>query len=703
MRLFTAELRERLRERRHDPTFARAWAALDGRAARALAAPVAIPAEGGGWGHDYFCPEHATRLEYDPARPHAHRCPIDGRVFSGEPYDGAWRSHAQGIIVGDLLALAIVSLATDEGAYAARAGAILREYAARYPRYPVHGEHAGQGRCLGQSLDEAVWSIPLARAYDAVAATLSADDRALIARDLLRPLGEHLLGQLWRRVHNIECWHLAGLATVGAALDEPRFLAPALDPDHGLGAQLAGGVLDDGWWWEGSPTYHFYTLQAVTALAAALRGRHPVALADPRLSAMLGAPFGLARDDLSLAATNDGWLREAEPDAIGAYAPVYEAAYGLWADPAHAAQLARLYAAGAARTSPEALLFGPATLPAAAPVPAASAVHDASGYAVLRGGDLERWLLLKYGPHGGGHGHPDKLALDLHAFGRPLAADLGTPGYGIPLNRTWYRETLAHNTFLIDGTAQPPATGHLVRFVAPEEAPFGVADAIVSWPADAPAPYAGVAAGRCILWKGGDAPYFLDIVRVAAPGDAERTIDLAWHHAGTLDAPGLAAIAPPSGGDAYAHLGAARQLSRPAVPAVAGLGTAWRAVWRDGTVGTACWALDPPGAVAVATLAPGNPAAESLSLTLRRATGTAATFVAVFEPFAGEPRIRRVSWRRRTFGDRSVLLIGVAGDGWRDEWRIAEPSGVANAAATESDSDTALTYRLDPLPVAREG
>src|SRR3712207_8792138 len=48
--------------------------------------------EGAGWYHDYFCPDHATELEYDPARPDAHRCPVDGRVYSGEPYDGAWRS-----------------------------------------------------------------------------------------------------------------------------------------------------------------------------------------------------------------------------------------------------------------------------------------------------------------------------------------------------------------------------------------------------------------------------------------------------------------------------------------------------------------------------------------------------------------------------------------------------------------------------------
>lgn len=535
---------------------------------------------------------------------------------------------------------------------------------------------------------KAVWSIPLAQAYDAISDTLSPADRALIERDLLCPLAEHLLGQLWRRVHNIECWHLAGLATLGVVLDEPRYLAPALDPAHGLGAQLAGGVLDDGWWWEGSPTYHFYTLQAVMALATALRERHPEALADPRLRSMLRAPLALVRDDLSLAATNDGWLREAEPGALGRHAPIYEAAYGLWADPAHADFLARLYTAAASRTSVEALLFGPAALPAAAPAAVTSAVHDTSGYAVLRGADPERWLLLKYGPHGGGHGHPDKLALDLHAFGQRLAADLGTPGYGIPLNKTWYRHTLAHNTFLIDEIAQPPATGRLVRFTAPGAGPFAVADAVVAWPTDAPAPYAAVAAGRSILWRGSATPYFLDIVRVSAPGGAARQLDLAWHHAGDLDTPGLTATDPLDGDATYALLDVQGRLPGPV----------WRAIWRDGAVGTACWALDPPEAVTLAARVPSNPAAESLALTLRRATGSAATFVAVFEPFAGQPTINRVTWATQDMADGTALVVVVEGDGWRDEWQIVGAHDAVCNAGLAASGGTDLTYRLDPLP-----
>jgi hypothetical protein len=686
MPLFNEALIARLRERRHDPAFADAWTAITDRAERALTELLAIPTEGGGWGHDYFCPDHAALLEYDTAQPFAHRCPIDGRIFSGEPFDGAWRSYTQSRIVDGLHALALIWLADGEQRHAERAGALLLQYAANYPHYPVHGEHAGQGRCLGQSLDEAVWSIPLAQAYDAIRDTLAPADRALIERDLLRPLGEHLHGQLWRRIHNIECWHLAGLATVGAVLNEPSYLAPALDEAHGLAAQIAGGVLDDGWWWEGSPTYHFYTLRAVMALATALAEHHPAALDNPRLRAMLSAPLTLVRDDLSLAATNDGWLREAEPGAMLAHAPIYEAAWGLWGNPAHAAFLARLYAVGAPRSSFEALLFGPTTLPVAAKDSLASTVHDANGYAVLRGGDPERWLLLKYGPHGGGHGHPDKLALDLHGVGRRLAADLGTPGYGIPLNKTWYRHTLSHNTVLVDETIQPPATGRLVRFTAPEDGAFGVAEAAVTWPADAPTPYAGVAMSRCILWKGA-APYFIDIVRVAIPTGAPHQIDLAWHHAGALDNPALIPATLHSEDSTYALLDVEGQFQ----------GREWQATWREGEVGTACWARDPDGATAFATRAPSNPAAEKVSLLLRRVTASAATFVAIFEPFVGQPTIRRVTWNEPEPAGGNVLGITVEGDVWHDAWQIEEGEDGETETEMSNEETNVYHYQLGAL------
>lgn len=686
MHLLSEDEIARLRQRRADPAFAAAWGAIVALADRALREPVAIPTEGAGWGHDFFCPEHAMRLEYDPERIEEGRCPVDGRVFTGEPYAGAWRSASQRLVITGLHAAALAWLAGGEERYAAHARATLSAYADRYPNYTSHGEHAGQGRCMGQSLDEAVWSILLAWAYDAVRETFDPATQVRIERDLLRPAAEHLLTQLWRRIHNIECWHLAGLATLGAVLGDERYFAPAFDEAWGLAAQLREGVDADGWWWEGSPTYHFYTLEAVLPLATALRRRHPGALPGELLRKMLNAPLAIMRADLSLPATNDGWYAAAQPGFVAGHAARYELARGLLGDTAYDAMLARLYAHGGVRDSVEALLFGPDTLPSPDLTASASIAHAAAGYAVLRGGPAteERWLLLKFGPHGGGHGHPDKLALDLHAFGRAFSADLGTPGYGIPLNRSWYRHTLSHNAILLGGTAQPPATGELVRFVAPGAGPFAVADARVSWPTDAPAPYAGVSARRVILWKPGAQPYFLDLVLVQRPDDAPGEIDLAWHHRGTLDLPGLEPGALTGADEAYAHLRDVAMLRA----------REWHATWRIGAVGTALWALDPPGTTLFASTAPDNPASESRSLLLRRGAATNAMFGAVFEPFSGDPTIQRVIWEGDDPASEAGFTVRVEGDDFRDIWRITARSK-QGSATMPTEGATLHTYLLD--------
>src|SRR5215210_7740820 len=71
----------------------------------------------------------------------------------------------------------------------------------------------------------------------------------------------------------------------------------------------------------------------------------------------------MARADLSLPATNDGWFDAAEPGFLGRHAASYELACALWQDPAHAALLARVYAGGTPRDAVEALLYGPDALP----------------------------------------------------------------------------------------------------------------------------------------------------------------------------------------------------------------------------------------------------------------------------------------------------------------------------------------------------
>ena len=110
-----------------------------------------------------------------------------------------------------------------------------------------------------------------------------------------------------------------------------------------------------------------------------------------------------------------------------------------------------------------------------------------------------------------------------------LSPDLGTPGYGIGLNDTWYRHTLSHNTVLLDQTAQPPGRGDLRRFRAPEDGPFGIADATVAW--GEPGLYGDARLRRVFLVGQG---YFLDLFLV----EREEAGDIDWvhHNRGVLTA-----------------------------------------------------------------------------------------------------------------------------------------------------------------------
>nr|WP_238345523.1 heparinase II/III family protein [Actinopolymorpha cephalotaxi] len=343
------------------------------------------------------------------------------------------------------------------------------------------------------------------------------------------------------------------------------------------------------------------------------------------------------------------------------------------------------------------------------------AVHPASGYAVLSDGEggTERSLLVKYGLHGGGHGHPDKLMLDLHAYGVRLAPDPGSPAYNSPLQGPWFRQTLAHNTVVIGEVSQPEAQGRLLTHVAPGAGRPGVVDAAVSWPVDPDADrgpqgswlreprrvhipaYAGATVRRCVLWKPAPGGYFLDVVLVTTAG--AEPVDLAWHHRGTLVAPAPADLTadldlpgrPPSG-EEYQYLEDVRRL-----PAEVGGAASWEAAWEVDGAGTRMWGLDPEEAIALVATSPSNPPAERQATLLRRSHGPRVSFAAVVEPVDGpvgadrtSGAVRTVSWRTNELAAGGPLRLDVTlADGGLDRWSVSF-GGEASTDGSTTDGST---------------
>jgi hypothetical protein len=93
-------------------------------------------------------------------------------------------------------------------------------------------------------------------------------------------------------------------------------------------------------------------------------------------------------------------------------------------------------------------------------------LYRSAGHAILRTqGPAGLTSVLVFGDYGGYHGHLDKLSFVLFAYGEELGVDPGrSQAYRLPVQRHWYKATVAHNTVLIDRASQRGTAGVLELF-----------------------------------------------------------------------------------------------------------------------------------------------------------------------------------------------------------------------------------------------
>jgi hypothetical protein len=169
---------------------------------------------------------------------------------------------------------------------------------------------------------------------------------------------------------------------------------------------------------------------------------------------MFEAPLALALQDGSAPGFNDN-----PGGKISTFADIYEIAFARWGDP----RFGRAAREGT-RNTITALLYGASELPESNRplIPSASVLLKEAGYAVLRSPEVT--AAVRFGLHGLGHGHPDKLNVVTSGFGTTFGLDPGSINYGAPLHGEWYRTTIAHNTVCVDGALQGNADGELIRW-----------------------------------------------------------------------------------------------------------------------------------------------------------------------------------------------------------------------------------------------
>ncbi|KMS56244.1 alginate lyase [Novosphingobium barchaimii LL02] len=450
---------------------------------------------------------------------------------------------------------------TGERRYADFARDMLLAYAKLYPTLGPHPAASNQaaGRLFWQSLNDSVWLVYAVQGYDAVRDALTPQERQTIDDNVFRKTAQFLSTgspKVFDRIHNHATWANAGVGMTGYVLRDPDLVEKAL---KGLDKSGKSGFLrqldllfsPDGYYAEG-PYYQRYALQPFVIFAAAIEANEP----QRRIFAYRDGIVPKAiRTTIQL--TYDGYffpLNDAMPDKSLRTEELYQAVaigYGVTHDPAllsiaqwqkrtvltpQGLEVARDVAAGKARPFPFASMLlrdGPD--------------GDKGGLAILRAGpgDKDQVLVAKNTAQGMGHGHFDKLNWLLYDNGQAIVTDYGAArflnieakdgGRYLPENESWAKQTVAHNTLVVNETSHFGGDAKLAETLAPRQLHFSGEGPTRASIAEMDGAYPGVTFRRALVQldiKGLKSPLMVDLLKVK--GGKPARYDLPLHFAGHI-------------------------------------------------------------------------------------------------------------------------------------------------------------------------
>lgn len=410
-----------------------------------------------GWYHDFFCPHCAAQLDVDPllanhsfTGANRYRCSACGKETEGtEILDAAWVYSYRQKMANRLSAAALFACLGD-GEALAFVEKFVDFYAENYHLFPVHGLHAGRGKIMAQSLDEAVFILAVFRALFPLRDKISPEKRAVWTEKLFLPMCEFLLGQTdFHQIHNIALWMRCAVGAAALFIEDDALLSRAMEPPYGIRAQVEEGYTKDGIWNECSMHYHYYSTEGLTEFLLYYREKAPNDPLFEMLEAAYATPELFSHDGYEIPSLNDGWY----PLHLSRYAPQLVTAAQTLRSPSLLRQIALIK-----EKSPESLvktsilLWGGELLQELSqpvpPSPKRYALLEDSRLAVLRGAFT---AVFRAGVRRISHMHDDYLSLVLPG----ISNDLGTPGYAHPLCNQYYRRSFSHNTLCADGESQP--------------------------------------------------------------------------------------------------------------------------------------------------------------------------------------------------------------------------------------------------------
>jgi hypothetical protein len=369
---------------------------------------------------------------------------------------------------------------SGESRYSKYVTDMLNAYAKMYPTLGLHPEKKEQtpGKLFWQSLNEAVWLVYTIQAYDMVADVLTDEQKSHIQNNLLFPVADYLSKgqpQTFDKIHNHGTWAVAAVGMVGYATGREDYVAQALkgldlSGESGFYKQLDKLFSPDGYYTEG-PYYQRYALMPFVWFAKAIQTNDPdkaiFAYRDGILLKAIYTVIELSYNGLFLPindAIKDKGIKTEE--LVQALAIAYDITSDKsLSDIARQQKRVSLSAGGVA-------LSKIIASNSVAPYPYESKIYrdGASGkqgaLALMRSGNNETGTLVvsKNTSQGMGHGHYDRLSWQLYDNGNEVVTDYGAArylnveakygGHYLQENDTWAKQSVAHNTLVVDQKSQ---------------------------------------------------------------------------------------------------------------------------------------------------------------------------------------------------------------------------------------------------------
>ncbi|WP_236546147.1 oligoalginate lyase [Stenotrophomonas sp. 364] len=448
---------------------------------------------------------------------------------------------------------------TGDKVYADYARDLLLGYAKLYPGLGAHPQGRGQipGRLFWQTLNDSVWLVSAVQGYDAIRDSLSAADRKTIDDNVFRPMADFLSGtpENFDKIHNHATWAVAAVGMTGYVLRDPTYVDKALkgskrDGSAGFLKQVDQLFSPDGYYEEG-PYYQRYALAPFILFANAIERNDPQQGIFKRRDGVL-----LKAVDALVQSSYGGYFFPINDAILDKGLDTEELVAGI--DIAYARTTdARLLSVAKAQKrvllSPEglqvaqALAQDKATPFAFVPTLLRDGPDGTEGaLAILRmGGEDGQALVMKNTKQGMGHGHFDKLNWLFYDNGQRVVTDYGAArflnieakagGIYLPENNSWARQTIAHNTLVVNEQSHFGGDWKKGQPLAPTPLLFATRDDTQIASARMDSAYDGVSFTRTQLLLAHPSlgePAVLDLLRVT--GSKAARYDLPLHFNGHI-------------------------------------------------------------------------------------------------------------------------------------------------------------------------